>query len=254
MGLARLDTTCSAAMASVCLALASRTSRTSFFVTGFSSRLRCVRLWHLLSPSRSPISLTRFDVNTKVVRLGSCSPILRSTFWMRLRAHSSVLSLGDSGKLESVVISLSVKSIASCGPATPRFSIVGILWPVWGQCQSSGQLCSSQSVASALFSGHTSEVEFALFEGVQVGEGVVDEIGSEAHGCGRRAGAAIECVCGLTKKFEQAQRTSRISAAQGDPGLALAGLRRANAQFTQIQGWSLSTDRDLSSGGCYSSL
>jgi hypothetical protein len=49
---------------------------------------------------------------------------------MRFRAHSNVLSLGDNGKFASVVISLSVKSIASCAPATPRFSIVGILWPV----------------------------------------------------------------------------------------------------------------------------
>lgn len=70
--------------------------------------------------------------------------------------------------------------------------MVGILWPVWGQCQSSGQLCSFQSVASALFSGHTSEVEFALFEGVQVGERVVDEIGREAHGGERLDAAAIE--------------------------------------------------------------
>ena len=44
-------------------------------------------------------------------------------------ASSRVASLGDSGKFVMEVMSLSVKSMASCGPATPRFSIVGILWP-----------------------------------------------------------------------------------------------------------------------------
>lgn len=78
---------------------------------------------------------------------------------MRLRASSSVCIRGDSGKLPRIWMSLSVKSIASCGcigihglaiqarveemrkkkgdhgegycllltPATPRFSMVGIL-------------------------------------------------------------------------------------------------------------------------------
>lgn len=64
-----------------------------------------------------------------VVRLGISSVIFLSTDCMRFLAHSSVLSRGDSGKLLSVVRSLSVRSIESCGPATPRFSMIGILWP-----------------------------------------------------------------------------------------------------------------------------
>lgn len=68
----------------------------------------------------------------------------------RLRARSRVLSLGESGKFASALISLSVKSIASWScksassqwtvgargggmklltRATARFSICGILWP-----------------------------------------------------------------------------------------------------------------------------
>jgi hypothetical protein len=44
---------------------------------------------------------------------------------------------------------------------------------------------SFQSVASALFR-HTSEIELALFEWTQVGEGVVDQIGGEPHLCDSR--------------------------------------------------------------------
>jgi hypothetical protein len=69
----------------------------------------------------------------------------------RLRARRRVRSLGESGKLARAVISLSVKSIASCScpsassqmgaarekgtkaltRATARFSICGILWPFY---------------------------------------------------------------------------------------------------------------------------
>lgn len=38
------------------------------------------------------------------------------------------------------------------------------------------------SVASAPFR-HTSEIELTLFERVQVGQGIVDELGSESHPC-----------------------------------------------------------------------
>lgn len=105
-------------------------SLTSFFVTGFSNRLRCVNAPQPVNPSRSASSLTWLLVKTRVVRFGSCSAIFLSTFCIRLRAHSNVFSLGDRGKLEMVAMSLSVRSMASCGPATPRFSMVGILWPV----------------------------------------------------------------------------------------------------------------------------
>lgn len=87
-----------------------------------------------------------------------------------------------------VVRSLSVKSMASCGPATPRFSMVGILWPV--EIQKEKGLwstmychCQKSSVASALFR-HTSKVKFALLQRVQIGQGIVDEVGGEPHPCG----------------------------------------------------------------------
>jgi hypothetical protein len=38
-------------------------------------------------------------------------------------------------------------------------------------------ICSFQLV-------RTSEIQFALFEGVEVGEGILDELGCESHGCG----------------------------------------------------------------------
>lgn len=50
-------------------------------------------------------------------------------FVIRFLASSRVDNLGLRGKFVIEVMSLSVKSMASCGPATPRFSIVGILWP-----------------------------------------------------------------------------------------------------------------------------
>lgn len=40
---------------------------------------------------------------------------------------------------------------------------------------------ASKSVVSALFSQRTSEIQFALFEGVQVGEGGLDELGGQPH-------------------------------------------------------------------------
>jgi len=104
--------------------------RTSFFATGFSNKLKCTSARQRLRPSRSLNSLTRFAVRTRVVRLGICSAMRLSTVWIRFLAQSRVFRRGERGKPASVVMSLSVKSIASCGPATPRFSIVGILWPI----------------------------------------------------------------------------------------------------------------------------
>ena len=48
---------------------------------------------------------------------------------IRFLASRSVDNLGECGKFVIEVMSLSVKSMASWGPATPRFSMVGILWP-----------------------------------------------------------------------------------------------------------------------------
>lgn len=44
---------------------------TSFLVTGFSSRLKCVNLGNVLSGSRSASSAKLFAVRTRVVRFGS---------------------------------------------------------------------------------------------------------------------------------------------------------------------------------------
>lgn len=113
-----------------------------------------------------------------------------------------------------------------------------------GQCQSSGQLwsCSSQSVASALFSGRTSEIELALFQGVQVREGGVDEIGSETHDVGWLKATTISRLGDvLTKK-----KMRRIALNVTDTGcprqssLALAQSRVANAHSRGISGWCLS--------------
>lgn len=87
----------------------------------------------LLSGSKSANSATVLLVNTNVCRFGIVSARFGAICRTRFLARSSVVSRGDNGKFVMEVISLSVKSIASCGPATPRFSIVGILWPVGGQ-------------------------------------------------------------------------------------------------------------------------
>lgn len=77
-------------------------------------------------------------------------------------------------------MSLSVRSIESCGPATARFSMAGILWPfftggfVVGKPSSSvDSICSFQMGKKK----RTSEVNLALFERVEVGEGRGDEVG-----------------------------------------------------------------------------
>lgn len=126
-------------------------ARTSVLATGFSRRTRCVSFVHLVNPSISTSSRTLLFASIKVVRFGISSAILLSTVCIRFRAHNSVFNRGDNGKLPNVVKSLSVKSIASCGPATPRFSMVGILWPVTPQ-KKGCQLCShiDSSVVSAL--------------------------------------------------------------------------------------------------------
>jgi len=87
--------------------------RTSFFVTGFSSRTRCVNFEHFVRPSISASSRTLLFASINVVRFGIPSAILLSTVCIRFLAHNNVLSRGDKGKFPSVVKSLSVRSIAS---------------------------------------------------------------------------------------------------------------------------------------------
>lgn len=48
--------------------------------------------------------------------------------------------------------------------------------------ESISTLLSPQSVVSALFSARTSEIQFAVVERVEVGEGILDQICCEPHG------------------------------------------------------------------------
>lgn len=148
---------------------------TSFLVTGFSNNDKCVSLLNLLKGSRSASSLRLFAASASTCRFGI---EFAKVGWMvetRLRARSSVLRRSESGKLPSCWMSLSVKSIASCGcgkpsqlsinsttlfplgirkglffivglltPATPKFSMAGILWP--DVTFSEGRVCSIQLI------------------------------------------------------------------------------------------------------------
>ena len=89
--------------------------RTSFLVTGFSSNDRWVSRGRSRKGSRSASSAKLFAVRTRVVRLGR---FVARFDWMvvrRLRARRRVRRRGEFGKLERETMSLSVKSIASCG-------------------------------------------------------------------------------------------------------------------------------------------
>lgn len=88
---------------------------TSFLVTGFSMRTKCVNLWNELNTSKSANSVKLLAVKTRVVRLGR---EFASEGWIleiRLRASNRVCNRGDRGKFPKSWMSLSVKSMASCG-------------------------------------------------------------------------------------------------------------------------------------------
>jgi hypothetical protein len=82
-------------------------------VTGLSSKLTAVNLVKPCSASRSASSAMLLLVNTSVFRLGTLFHRLGWILEIRFRAHSSVCSRGRRGKLARVVMSLSVKSMAS---------------------------------------------------------------------------------------------------------------------------------------------
>ena len=86
---------------------------TSFLVTGFSNKLRCVRRGNLPSTSRSASSAKLLDVSIRVVRFGRLFGTRGSIVLIRFLARRRVCSRGERGKLERAVMSLSVKSIAS---------------------------------------------------------------------------------------------------------------------------------------------
>jgi hypothetical protein len=88
---------------------------TSFRVTGFSIRTRCVSLGSVPRASRSASSAKLFDVRTSVVRFGIDCAMVGWIWATRLRARRSVERRGERGKLPRSWMSLSVKSIASCG-------------------------------------------------------------------------------------------------------------------------------------------
>ena len=88
---------------------------TSFFVTGLSINTRCVNRANLPSTSRSDSSDRLFEVSTRFARLGIAFGRLGWMVETRLRASRSDCIRGDSGKLPRIWMSLSVKSIASCG-------------------------------------------------------------------------------------------------------------------------------------------
>jgi len=103
--------------------------RTSLLATGLSTKLKCTSFVNPLSGSRSANSATAFSLSTSVDRFGMLLCRSRCTELTLLRARYRLLRRGFSGKFDRVLMSLSVKSMASCSFATPRFSIVGILWP-----------------------------------------------------------------------------------------------------------------------------
>ena len=73
----------------------------------------CVSLVKLLKGSKSASSAKLLDVRMRVVRFGIEVARFGCMLLTRFLASKSVCSRGERGKFESVVISLSVKSIAS---------------------------------------------------------------------------------------------------------------------------------------------
>lgn len=82
-------------------------------MTGLSNRLKWVNRVQCLRVSRSASSLKLFDVKINVLRFGTEVARVDWMLFMRLRAKSRVCNLGERGKLERALISLSVKSMAS---------------------------------------------------------------------------------------------------------------------------------------------
>lgn len=88
---------------------------TSFFVTGLSAKTKCVSLSNPLSVSKSANSAKLFDASTRFVRFGTAFGRLAWMLAMRFLAKRRVVMRGDRGKLPRICISLSVKSMESCG-------------------------------------------------------------------------------------------------------------------------------------------
>lgn len=88
---------------------------TSFLATGFSINTKCVKLPNVPNVSKSANSLNSFAVKTKVVRYGILFAREGCMLEIRFLARRRVRRRGESGKLPRIWMSLSVRSIASCG-------------------------------------------------------------------------------------------------------------------------------------------
>lgn len=98
--------------------------------TGLPTKLRYVNLEKPCRGSRSVSSLRLFWLSMRVCRFGTCFGMDSEILDIRFSAHSSDCSRGESGKLLRIVMALSVKSMHSWSFATPKFSMLGILWPL----------------------------------------------------------------------------------------------------------------------------
>ena len=90
-----------------------RINLTSFLVIGFSSSVKCVSFEKCRKGSRSANSAKLLEVKTRFVRFGMDWARLGCIEWRRFRARSKVCRRGERGKFERIVMSLSVKSMAS---------------------------------------------------------------------------------------------------------------------------------------------
>ena len=146
---------------------------TSLLATGHPTKVAYTNFLHPSNASKSLNSAIAFCVKTKVCRFGRAFARLSSIRFIRFCASRRVCNRGERGKPESVWMALSVKSMHSWSLAEPKFSMVGILWPVKRVALHLYQL--ALCIAYLFFSGkinegilHTSEVEFALVERIVV--------------------------------------------------------------------------------------
>ena len=173
-----------------------RLVRTSLFVTGLLSKVKCNNFLNPPSGCRSVSSDSLFLVRTSVVRLGM---LVERLAWMvetRFCARKSVRRRGWRGKLPSCAMSLSVKSIASFS-YTP-YEVAALLV---GRRGVGTYACSTHVLDRGDFMAYilerlisiqlfkcsicsfvrTSQIEFTLLDRVEVGLGVVYEICGEPH-------------------------------------------------------------------------
>lgn len=150
--------------------------------------------------SRSANSAKLFDVRISVVRLGIDLARVGCMLLTRLRARRSVRSLGESGKLDMAVMSLSVKSIASWsyrayGSVHYRVTVVesdkskpsqlpDFQWLVFCGLQSSYMISmelASKSSICPFQSERTSKIQLTFFDWIQVRQRSLNEFRCKPH-------------------------------------------------------------------------